>query len=313
MSIFRRSTSLDLKAAPLLRACARTIKILSLLLWRELTKQLVIMATTDFTHRMNISENEKQSRITIFADSWLIQRRLKSARIHENCFGKLVVLDPHEVILENNYIMSTAMLDNFSVGSATMDGYLRDTVLIKIWGENLPNITIIHLGACDLANDAIGRSTTIKKDWSTKLKEFITKLISTAKIDNIDIVKFENKLKNHKFLVIGIPSWGDYGQSLVAGGLNSDAHALARKQANDGIRSNLKTLYEDYNVVVHTPRLNFPHRVKVHLGERSLELYTDQILAVAIRLMCTHCQLSPTYNKVEHVALADGSCLNQQH
>lgn len=267
----------------------------------------------DFTHRMTLSINEKQSRISVFADSWLKYNRMKSVKLYRNTAGNFINLGPHKVELENGYKMQTAMMDNFSVGGMTMDSLLEDENVIQVWGENLPKITIIHLGACDLANEPIGRDESIALNWPKKLKNFINKLKSIARGKVLNKSDFDTQIQKHTFLVIGIPSWGDFGQGHYDYSLNSNDHAKARKKANNGVRSNLKSLYEEQKVVVFTPMLDYPFRHGVHLTGISLEVYTDQILQVASKIMCTHCTRSSAFIIEEHKSQAEGSCMNQQH
>ena len=83
------------------------------------------------------------------------------------------------------------------------------------WIKEVPALTIMHLGACDIANGDISENQP-RDDYKFKVKHFLKTWSKEAseKIEkhiygNIATKeKMRAKIKNHKWLIVSIPDWG---------------------------------------------------------------------------------------------------------
>ena len=167
---------------------------------------------------------QQEASVFIFADSYLNFGRLfTTSHINENGVNS-IRLDPHEYILENGQVVDRARMYNYSRGGCTMNMVLNNSVNILIWANNLPAITLLHLGACDVANEDIGRVTDIRAKFPKKYIDFLQQLKAKGRVAALDKEAFDTKLQHHKFLVVGIPDWGKFGGGYYHHSLDQDEY-----------------------------------------------------------------------------------------
>ena len=248
--------------------------------------------------------------VQTFADSYMKWRYFRTDRYKGNDNHNLLCLEPHVILdLGNNTEIKEVKFYNNAIGGNTMDRILRDTVNIGIWSNNLPKVTLFHVGACDISALDIGRNPNIRNVFYHHVSNFLTqfKAIGRESYES-DKAKFDSDLKSHVFLYTGVPDWGKFGKGRP-GCLTEDQFFTARRNANRGINKCRSGLWTEHRAVLFTPRIvnsdeepavrNF-NLGDVHLYGHSATEYGNQICNVLAKLLCTYCQLSPSYIKEEH-------------
>ena len=265
------------------------------------------------TWELNLTNNESKAVISWMGDSWVAHFRILSDRINKHKNYHELILSPHEIKLtdKDKDTFHKAYINYQGKSSATMNRILCDYDLFRKWSNHLPRITILHVGACDIANEDIGRSDKIRVDFPVKVIDFLNKFKQKARQSAHDVAKFDSAISEHTFLIIGVPDWGKFtnrpGKEDCE--LNCDKFRSARKKANDGLNNNRPSLYNLHRAVVYTPNLQHPIRNGVHLANISQEEYINKILNVVIKLLCSSCKLGNKYVAAEHKLLDNGICI----
>ena len=270
-----------------------SVKECQLYIYIILQHQNSNMAAPDCSYKKNIVGAESESQIVILADSFLTSDKIKGENISSIGREITLFLSQHENVTSFGPI-KTALVTSYAFGGATMNKFLDQKHILKLWGANLPKLTIVNLGGCDIANEAIGHcnNNDIKKEFSDKVKHFLGALRERARaiLPSKDVPKFDTDIINHKFLIIGIPKWGPTGYRLKSGGISKDKWDRQRQLANSGLKSNLRSLLVDYNAYYFMPKMDNACYYKIHFTDPSIQVYADQILTVASKLLCSHCQ-----------------------
>ena len=264
------------------------------------------------------SENDKKVLTAIMADSYLANERLNSEKIYNtHRMGKNFLIHPHEIQVQpsngDNIIKyPVSWIDNYSVGGGKFSDMLN-TIRTEPWANNMPRVTVVHLGACDLANTSLGRGNVSATFGKTVFK-FLTDLKDAGRRAAVNKEKYDAALSSHIFIIVGVPDWGDFKQSRQ-NSLNSTDFRKARSRANSSLKKQVPSLYKFHRAIVFTPELVFPERSGIHLAEKAQPGYLDQILDLVARITCSHCSLSREYIKAEHfLALKQNKvCRNPQH
>ena len=249
--------------------------------------------------------------VKTFADSYLKFKYLRSDRYETKHNTNIMHLEPH-VIIENNNEISEVKFYNNAKGGNTMPRILSDRVNIAIWASNLPKITLLHVGACDIAGLDIGRNTNIRWEFYYHVTRFLTqfKAIGREMLNENNKAKFDEDIKSHVFVYVGIPDWGNFGEGRP-GCLNENQFKKARRLANKGISACKSGLWTEHRTVLFTPRIvnstEEPairnHRSgDVHLYGHTAEEYGNQIFTALATLLCSYCKPKSSYEKVEHTS-----------
>ena len=253
----------------------------------------------------NLEEVHLDASVFIFSDSYLNFGHLSTtSHINENGVNA-IRLDPHEFVLGNGQAVDRARMYNYSRGGCTMNMVLSNAVNISIWANNLPAITLLHVGACDIANEDIGRVEDIRKQFPVKYINFLEQLKARGRNAAFDKEVFDAKLEQHKWLVVGVADWGWFGDGYYAHSLNDADYFEARRLANDGLRANRKGLWQNHKAVLLFPAIERPVERNltpndVHLYGNTAWNYGNTIFKTMARLICPHCQLRPKYLEDEH-------------
>ena len=256
---------------------------------------------------------EKQCILGVMADSWMKNEALHSDMIIETSFaGRRLNLEPHEIELSANpnHTQQQAHIDNYSFGGAKMTTMLRNHPIVNNWANHLPRLTVVHLGACDLANGPQGKTenpTTAFHEFTdaffTDLKRFARETIPGSRLE-----AFDAALAQHIFMLVGIPRWGDFDK-VHPESLDAPTMKKMTKKANTGLNRYVRNLWEDHRVYLYTPNLEYPtYKIKngkkdIHLDYNCQEVYNNKIFAVAKRLICSHCRI-PTNRSYDDIKAA---------
>ena len=122
--------------------------------------------------------------VKTFADSYMKFRYFQSNKYETKHNSNIIYLQPH-VILENGNEITEVKFYNHAIGGNTMKRILEDKVNIGVWARNLPKITLLHVGACDIANLDIGRDDRIRYKFNDYVQNFLTqfKAIGRERLD----------------------------------------------------------------------------------------------------------------------------------
>ena len=247
--------------------------------------------------------------VKTFADSYLKFNYLRSDRFETRNNSNVILLQPH-VIFENNIEISEVKFYNHAKGGNTIPRILDDRVNIGVWANNMPKITLLHVGACDIAGLDIGRNANIRYEFPYYVKRFLTKFkaIGREMVNGNNKARFDNDLKSHIFVYTGIPDWGDFGVGRP-GCLSDGEFKTARRLANKGISACKSGLWTEHRTVVFTPRIiNSKEQPAVrnlqigdvHLYGHTAEEYGNQIFAALAKLLCSYCAPKSSYDEEEH-------------
>ena len=279
---------------------------------REPNSRIVRMAQVIFNSYFNKMFN--------FADSFMAQNNIQSPRLKYNSrvqYSNLVNIEPH-VVKAGPTSTNTVNFVNHAMSSNTMDRALGQVGAIEHWANDMPKVTIIHLGAVDIANYPLGKSENIRQDMRDKVLAFIDNLKREGRERARDVNRFDHNMDHsHIFLFVLIPDWGNYGEGKYENSLNSNDFARARKRANQALQ-NMRAVLWSRRVVLFAPRLENPVTRRgprdIHLSGDSNIRYCTEILTVAARLCCSECSLSTPFKKQEHTheALLAPSCAGRQ-
>ena len=196
-------------------------------------------------------------------------------------------------------------------GGLTWNGCLEDEEIVGRWASEVPKITIVHLGACDLANtdfgkiesgDSIGnRYGQLVMDWIPK---FINAAAKTRKTNNQKLY-FLERLKHHRWVILKIPSWGTEDEA-IKGGMTAKEFMRLKRKANKGLDDFAKRLYEKRRAFVYGPKMYRDTAFRrtrhgqptVHLDYRSQTIFIDQVIEAVARIICQCCC---TFTKDERI------------
>ena len=255
------------------------------------------MATAKLTQHMDFRHTESELNAVIISDSYL-----KYYYFHcDQIVGNTIQLGTHVHNLDNGTSLNYLVLNNQSKGGNTINQVLNNSGFIYSWAENLPNITIVHLGACDIANQEIDNT----KEYKTKILNLMESLTTLGRkhLENNEnkIKEFDTKMTNHRFLLIGVPDWGEFGDGKYDHSLNGDQYRQLRRKINSTLNNIRSHIWHDYKAAVFTPDMANAKRVGVHLDSKtSSSEYSSQIAKAAARLVCTRCNFNSSYDKNQH-------------
>ena len=136
----------------------------------------------------NINSTQDVRLIALLGDSWTSKGRFKS-EIFDTVPRDYINIRPHATSSStgNNslsgriVVAEGAFLENYSEGGYTLDKFLKDTEKLNKWARELPEVTILHVGACDLANSGKYEPETVKEQFPKDLSSFLKEWPDKAK------------------------------------------------------------------------------------------------------------------------------------
>ena len=275
------------------------------------------------SYQAYLTDMERSCTTAIFADSYLSNARLHSDMIMDNPDGRRKLsLGPHMIANSSNpdQFQHLSYIDNYSFGVAKMTTTCRNERIVHQWANHMPRLTICHLGACDLANGAVGKSDTPRSSIQTHTHQFFNELKDAGR-RLAGQARFDSALTSHQFLLIGIPQWGEY-KNVREESLEWLDLKKARRPANEGLKRAMSGFWNEHRALLYTPELSWPEFTRnrdgtqtVHLSHATQQVYTDQILAMARKMLCSYCTLDPLYDRRTHenFKMSVGVCKRMQH
>ena len=208
------------------------------------------------------------------ADSYLKQQRIVNSVRH----NRFLLNFPHS----NKEIKVT----NLSRGSLTFKALGEDKELILSWVRSKPQVTLLHIGACDLVNGTIDvKVNSIKNTFIDIVEKSIENLKSVAKEHLKD---YEQWAQTHKFVVCQVPDWGKYAPRRKS--LDPATFKTVRRIVNHGLKKKRGLLWAKKDILTVHPETQYPHMVGVHYDEITQMKYCDEIFEVVNKLLCEHCR-----------------------
>ena len=117
-----------------------------------------------------------------------------------------------------------------------MSKALKEEYLLHMWALNVPELTIVHLGACDLANSELSKmGNEIRTIFPRKLSDFLEKWPIKAREQlkhDRQRAHFDRQILVHKWMIIKVPDWGE---SPAIRSINHKEYQELRRKANTGL------------------------------------------------------------------------------
>ena len=116
----------------------------------------------------------------MLGDSYLSEDRVK-LDIDANHPRDTIEISPHATTsadrndpLSNRIVVAMgAFIANYSVGGCTLSELLKDEERLEKWAREVPELLVLHAGACDIANKNRYNVDNIKKLFLKDLSDFI--------------------------------------------------------------------------------------------------------------------------------------------
>ena len=258
--------------------------------------------------------------ITILGDSWTSKGRFRQYIVDENP-RQYIDIRPHGIVADVNSISCTetitcsegAFVSFLSKSSATLNAYLADSETQGKWARDVPEVTVLHVGACDIANTNRYTRDNVKNLFVSDLVEFLEQwpILAKKQLAGFSIAdqrsrnRFSRQLEKHKWLIVGIPNWhGSQGIN----GIEPEDFKQLKKRANTGLDRNKTKLWTDHRAVLVTPHINYAtfKPGQVHLTDKDQLIFNEQVLSVAAKVLCEFCPWTPNvYEYQEHKNLLE--------
>ena len=252
-----------------------------------------------FLHPRNTSSSDQKKikTVAILGDSFVIERRVIED-MGETPFKHIPML-PHATkgaYPESGNLYRCARIENLSKGGGTMERMLRDEKAMKKWIEEVPALTIMHLGGCDIANGEISVQD-LRTGYRRRVELFMRTWLSIAE-EKIKEHTYENvvtkermkdSLKSHKWLIVSIPDWGKENNKIR--GVTPEVHKVTRRMYNDALKCCSTYFWKEFKAVVFN--VGFLREDKnpddIHYSTREQRKYNEIIFSVARKLLCDFC------------------------
>ena len=218
---------------------------------------------------------------------------------------------PHVTETYNNMSNDAAFIQHYSKGGLTMNKALEDEYLLGMWAIDIPALTILHLGACDLANTELSTmGDTIRTVFPKKVSEFLKQWPIEARktLENSrQRAQFDRQLLVHKWLIIKVPDWGD---SPAIRNIDFKTYQDLRKKANTGLERSRSYFWKNFKAVfllTHIDRPKFKDK-QVHLIDEQQDAFNEQVFSAAAKVLCRYCKWTiGKYDPNEHNKLRERS------
>ena len=259
---------------------------------------------------MGTGEWEQLVTFAIMGDSFTNEKRVMS-EVRQVPRQHLPML-PHGTKsprLPEGSVYRTVKVENLSFGGATMETMLEETKAMERWVRDVPALTLLHLGGCDIGYGNISKDSTdgpakqYKKSLFNFLETWIeraTETIEKYSYDNVAIQeKMRERIKVHKWLIVSIPDWGKNCKQVK--GVTAQDHVDIRRKCNSALGNTTTYLKTKYNAVVL--KTNFERSEtnykNIHLSFEDQKRYNEIIFSVARRLLCDVCSWNPTRLEIQ--------------
>ena len=192
-------------------------------------------------------------------------------------------------------IAKGAFIDNYSQGGYTFERFLENKHgEIGTWGRNIPELSVLHVGACAIANSGKYKEDNIKTEFIQDLKNFMKewpeKASQELREDHRSVrVRFNRRLPSHKWMIVKIPAWDE--SNGIRGGMKKEEFKLLRRKVNTALENARTHLWKNFRAVIFTPHIQHPQFQpgSVHLTEEFQEIFNRQVLSAAAKVICEFC------------------------
>ena len=256
--------------------------------------------------------------VYMVGDSYILARRSETELVDPQ--DSTIAIYPHKFMIEQNYPeLSSVDLVLHSRGSMTFRKLMEDLRrnFGRKWARVMPSLTVVHLGACDIANEYVAEIPleNMKHYFPNYIEEQIVTWIDIGR----EFAEAQNKvetyneyLSHHRWLVVSPPDWGYNFTPKNA--TTPEDYGKRRCRAVTGLRRQQKRLWLAHKIAMVFPEIETVDRVGVHLTPTLQEDYINQIALAVGSLMCTFCR--PTVGQYverehEHQNLCSGECSHQ--
>ena len=230
--------------------------------------------------------------LAILSDSYL-----KDFRISTQVEGGTLSLNPHSDRKLKVY--------NLAKGSCTWKELINNKTILHSWANSRPEITLIHLGACDIINkqfviEDIGK---VARGFTTYIEQSVETLVQFAKQQISDFDRWESY---HRFVVVQLPDWGNY--QAFKGSLEPELYKQVRRLVNHQLKQNRGALFGKRNVIIVSPNTQYPQMKGVHYDDKTQAEYIEQIFEVVKKISCQSCRPKKDTPAKQIAALRDPGC-----
>ena len=194
--------------------------------------------------------------------------------------------------VKNNLCMSPHGTEYLSVlnlakGSLTWEELFNKKKILQQWISAAPRITVLHLGAVDIVSNKLvfKQQNRAGKEFLALVERSIARLLHLAK-DNLK--NFEEWEKEHRFLLVQLPDWGEY--QARPGSLCPNKYRDIRRLINRELKNRRGLLWGKKNTLIVHPRTTNACMIGVHFDEETQAIYNAQIFEVVKKLACDHCR-----------------------
>ena len=255
------------------------------------------------TRRVNASD------VHIFADSYLASHR----RRHSRWWGysledSTIDLRPHQT-QDQVGLQHTARTINFSRGGLKLvdiaSGHDNGvTNARRRWANNVPAVTVLALGACDLNNTYMSNIpiTELRRAYPRYVMGQIEDFMYHARRASNNTEQFDARVAHHRFLVCEPSNWGvDYEPRAD---LTAEEYRQRCTRAQCGLQRSRRRLWELYSTSVFTcspASMQLRGWNQNHLDGASQEVFVGELLTAIQCLLCDTCTPQVDFYKEEHM------------
>ena len=154
--------------------------------------------------------------IYIFSDSYLSSQR----RYHEDWWdhqnqSSMINMQPHTILDYTGHNGSTGRVRICQKGGLKLADVARGPRCIaerQYWANNVPSVTVLCLGACDLSNTYLSGLPVndLRRQYAYYVQDKLMEFINNARDHARSKELFEMNLRNHRFLLCEPANWGNH-------------------------------------------------------------------------------------------------------
>ena len=244
------------------------------------------------------------SSVALIGDSWMRQFRVESnPHFRQGLF---------RFNCEDYDREQTSDLRIYGYSSMTFKSWtgVQGESFINEWANHLPSLSVLHLGAVDLASDNIPELqdlTKIKREYILYVRSHISLWIAKARTYAVNKEMYDLKIKDHRWLLVEPPIWG---QTFVPHtSVTPSLYAQRRLRAEASVRKNRTWNWESMNLTVVRPYIIRFEFQQNHLSREAQSLYMENLGRPMAALLCRKCAtpigtyISPDHKVLRHHGL----------
>ena len=220
--------------------------------------------------------------VVILSDSYLNKFRIATS-VEVN--KKILDISPHITGKKKSQVN----IVNLATGGQTIQRAEDSSEDIANWIQAAPSITVIHLGACEIINQAINleiKDKGVGQRWIERVIKFIEFLKDKASQHLGD--NYQQWIEGHKFVLCQLPDWQQFVSSRE-NSLSPSTYRTVRKNINKSLKGYMSRFWDRHRILVVQPRTANDPISGVHLSQRRQFVYNKDIFNAVARLLCSYC------------------------